>query len=82
MQNNASIINKIEELEKQLSALKIELRTDDDQNKKTGRLEKGEQAVILNPNPNQGQRGTLIKVNHVTRCGTVDTVNTLGDRKK
>ena len=80
---NEQIIEKIKELEKQLSELRIELEAQNpnEGKKKEGRektsrsIEIGEEVHILNPKRGQGRKGVVTKVNALTGYGTVETVN-------
>ena len=79
--DNTDIINKIEQIERQLRELRIELGR---QNpiRKTGPYEIGEEVEILNPKAGQGKGGKLIKVNQITRYVTIDSTNTKGKKEK
>ncbi len=79
--NNTDIINKIEEIEKQLRELRIELGQRRS-GRRTGPFEIGEEVEILNPRGGQAKSGKLIKVNPITRFVTIDTTNTLTKRKE
>ena len=76
MTDNKALIDKIEELERQLNDLKIELKHQARNNpnpKKSDRLEVGVEVYILNPGTNQGTSGIIIKINHQTGRATVKT---------
>ena len=79
MTDDLNVIKKIEEIEKQLCNLKLELKKE---HRKTGPLEAGEEVMILNPNPGQAQEGTLHKVNNITRRMTVLTTSPKGRESK
>jgi hypothetical protein len=79
--DNADIINKIEEIEKQLRELRIEL-VQRRSVKRTGPCEIGEEVDILNPKGGQAKSGKLMKVNQITRCVTIDTANSFGRKEK
>ena len=80
-EDNTDIINKIEDIERQLRELRIELGKQKPI-KRTGPYEIGEEVVILNPKVGQGKSGKLIKVNQITRYVTIDTINSTGKREK
>ena len=79
--DNTDLINKIEDIERQLRELRIELGNQTPR-VQTGPYETGEEVVILNPKSGQGKGGSLIKVNQITRYVTIDTVNSKGKREK
>jgi hypothetical protein len=79
--DNTDIVNKIEDIERQLTELRIELGKQKPF-KRTGPCEIGEEAVILNPKGGQGKGGKLMKVNPITRHVTIDTINSKGRREK
>ena len=66
------VLKKIEELEKQLADLKIELTKSEVQ--KTSRLDIGDEVNILNPGKGQERHGKISKVNYRTSRATVTTV--------
>ena len=66
------VLKKIEELEKQLADLKIELTKSEVQ--KTSRLDIGDEVSILNPGKGQEKHGKISKVNYRTGRATVTTV--------
>ena len=83
---NEQITEKIKDLEKQLSELRIELENQEPKEGSTAQKNKsqetssqplkiGEEVVVLNPKRGQGRRGILTKVNSITGYGTVETVN-------
>ena len=78
---NTDIINKIEEIERQLRELRIELGQRRP-GRRTGPYEIGEEVDILNPKAGQAKSGKLLKVNQITRYVTIDTTNSLGKREK
>ena len=80
--DNTDIINKIEEIERQLRELRIELGQRRSGTRRTGPFEIGEEVEILNPIGGQAKSGKLIKVNPITRFVTIDTTNTLTKRKE
>ena len=65
------VLKKIEELEKQLADLKLELTQP--KTKKSDRLSVGEKVVILNPGRGQEGHGTVSKINYKTGRATVST---------
>ena len=73
MTDNKALIDKIEELERQLNDLKIELKHQTRNAKKSDRLEVGIEVYILNPGTNQGTSGIITKINHQTGRATVKT---------
>ena len=79
--DNMDIISKIEDIERQLRELRIELGKKKPI-KRTGPYEIGEEVTILNPKGGQGKSGTLIKVNQITRYVTIDAINSTGRREK
>ena len=83
---NEQIIEKIKDLEKQLSELRIELENQESGEGSTAKKNKsrekssqplkiGEEVFVLNPKKGQGKRGIVTKVNSKTGYGTVETVN-------
>ena len=74
MSKNERIIKKIEEIERQLQELKLELTESGGKEKKIGRLEVGDKVDIVNPNKSQGKEGLVIKTNYITSRATVKTV--------
>ena len=79
--SNTDIIKKIEDIERQLRQLRIELGKRK-LFKKEVPCEVGEEVIILNPKIGQGKEGKLIKVNPTTKYVTVETVNSKGKREK
>ena len=73
MSDNKALIKQIEDLEKQLSDLKIKLRYPTRNVKKSERRKVGTEVGILNPKLNQGTSGVVTKVNYGTGRATVDT---------
>ena len=65
------LLKKIEELEKQLADLKLELTQA--KPKKSDRLSVGEEVNVLNPGRGQESQGTISKVNYKTGRATVST---------
>jgi len=65
------VLKKIEELEKQLASLKLELTQSEP--KKSDRLIVGEKVNILNPGRGQESHGKISKVNYKTGRATVST---------
>lgn len=65
------VLKKIEELEKQLASLKLELTQPEP--KKSDRLIVGEKVNILNPGRGQESHGKISKVNYKTGRATVST---------
>ena len=65
------VLKKIEELEKQLASLKLELTQPEP--KKSDRLIVGEKVNILNPGRGQESHGKISKVNYKTGRATVGT---------
>jgi len=70
--NNTDIIKQIEDIERQLKQLRIEVGKGKPF-KRTGPYKTGEEVVILNPKAGQGKSGKLLKVNQITRYVTIDT---------
>ena len=64
--SSRKVLEKIEELEKQLADLKLELSKP--KTKKSDRLVVGEEVDILNPTRGQENSGTISRVNYVTGC--------------
>ena len=73
MIDNKALINKIEDLEKQLGKLKIELKNPTHNAEKPDKLEIGDEVDILNTGENQGTIRTITKVNRETCRATVKT---------
>ena len=73
MTDNKTLIGKIEELERQLNDLKIELKHQTRNVKKSDRLKISVEVYILNPGVNQGTSGTITKINYQTGRATVKT---------
>ena len=71
--NNQALIKKIEDLEKELENLKIELKYPTRNVKKSKRLIVGDTVDILNPGRNQDRSGVITKVNYSTGRATVET---------
>ena len=80
------LIEKIKDLEAQLSKLRIELENEQPKVESTERQKKsqkktsvpikiGEEVLILNPKRGQGREGIVTKLNVITGYGTVETVN-------
>ena len=65
------VLKKIEELEKQLAELKIELTKSVE--KEVDKLTVGDPVNILNPGRGQENYGTITKVNYKTGRATVST---------
>ena len=70
--SNRKVLKKIEEIEKQLADLKLEVSKP--KTKKSNRLVVGAEVDILNPKRGQENSGTISKVNYVTGRATVDTI--------
>jgi hypothetical protein len=79
--DNTDIMNKIEEIKKQLREPRIELGQRRS-GKRTGPCVIGEEADILNPKSGQAKSGKIIKVNQITRYVTIDTANSSGRKEK
>ena len=73
MSKNENIIKRIEEIEKQLKELKLELTEPSEKEQKTGRIEVGDIVEIVNPNKSQEKEGTVVKTNYLTNRATVQT---------
>ena len=76
MTKRAQIIGKINELEKALQELRIEiLEEDTNEHKKKNKeeLRVGDEVTILNPKRGQRSHGTICKYNKVTGYVTVQT---------
>jgi hypothetical protein len=71
--SSKKVLEKIEELEKQLADIKLELTKP--KTKKSDRLVVREMVDILNPNKGQENSGTVSKVNILSGRATVDTKN-------
>ena len=74
------IIERIKDLEEQLSQLRIELENGKSSKRQSTKntplpLKIGEEVFILNPKKGQGKEGIITKVNSLTGYGTVETVN-------
>ena len=65
------VLVKIEELEKQLAELKLELKKTEP--RKPDKLTVGDRVNILNPSRGQVRTGIVCKVNHITGRATVET---------
>ena len=66
------VLVKIEELEKQLAELKLELKKTEP--RKPDKLTVGDRVNILNPSRGQVRTGIIVcKVNHITGRATVET---------
>jgi 50S ribosomal subunit-associated GTPase HflX len=79
--DNTDITNKIEEIEKQLRELRIELGQRRS-GRRTGPFEIGEEVEILNPRGGQAKSGKLTKVNAITRFVTIDATSAPTKRKE
>ena len=79
MRNNSEIIRKIEELEKQLNELKLELSEGESEPRP---IEVGDKVRILNPRAGQGSKGTVTKVNWPANRVVVEAKNTSGIKQK
>ena len=66
------VLVKIEELEKQLAELKLELKKTAEP-RKPDKLTVGDRVNILNPSRGQVRTGIVCKVNHITGRATVET---------
>ena len=77
MRNERDIEKRIEDIEKQLSTLKLELK-EIRREKRTGPIKKGDRVNILNPNRGQGSTGIIQKVNLHTERVTVEAYNLRG----
>ena len=73
MSRNENIIKKIEDIQRQLQELKLELTEPDEQENTTGRIEIGDEVDIVNPNKSQEKTGFVIKTNYITGRATVKT---------
>ena len=80
MRNERDIEKRIEDIEKQLSTLKLELK-EIRREKRTGPIKKGDRVNILNPNRGQGSVGIVQKVNLNTERVTVEVYNLRGVRE-
>ena len=74
------IIERIKDLEEQLSQLRIELENGKSSKRQSTKntplpLKICEEVFILNPKKGQGKEGIITKVNSLTGYGTVETVN-------
>ena len=69
--SSRKVLEKIEELEKQLADLKLKLTKP--KTKKSNRLTVREEVDVLNPNRGQENSGTISKINYITGRATVDT---------
>ena len=69
--SSRKVLEKIEELERQLANLKLKLTKP--KTKKSNILIVREEVDVLNPNRGQENSGTISKINYVTGCATVDT---------
>ena len=81
MTNNLEILKTIQELEKQLNKLKLEL-TENESKRKPSPIEIGDKVIILNPRVGQGSRGTVIRLNRYTNRATVEAKGTAGQKQK
>ena len=78
---NEEIVQRIKDLETQLSQLRNELENNQtpqegkSKKKTSAPLKVGEEVVILNPKKGQGKEGVITKVNSITGYGTIKTVN-------
>jgi hypothetical protein len=75
MDRNTSIIKKIEDLEKQLNDLKLELRKETDPPKATKdtAIKVGDEVRILNPLSGQDREGVVTKINSLTKYSLIQT---------
>ena len=80
MNRNQNLIRKIVELEKQLHALRLELKGTN--NNKGSNIEVGHEITLLNPKGGQGNRGIVQKVNKRTKRATVMVQNDQGQEQK
>jgi hypothetical protein len=74
-EKNQRLIKKIEELERELGELKIELKYPTRNVKKSDRLKIGNKVEILNPGRHQDKKGIVIKANYSTDRATIKTEN-------
>ena len=76
MGREKELINKIRQLEMNLSDLRLELERSQKPNERLERIqiEVGQKVQILNPRPGQAQFGTVSKVNQETGWVTIGTV--------
>ena len=84
--DKTSLISQIEQIERQLRDLKLELTALDENQAglqtEKDRLRVGGRVTILNPRLGQPSRGTLVKVNRTTNRGTVLTRTQTGREVK
>ena len=75
MDRNARIIQKIEDLEKQLRDLKLKLKKETEPSKSTKdrTIKIGDEVRILNPRAGQDRKGVVTKINSLTKYVSVQT---------
>ena len=73
MPKNQHIIKRIEDIEKQLKELKLEVAADEPKKKASKRLVVGQEVRVLNPNKGQGTEGQIVRINYATQRATVQT---------
>jgi len=79
---NKQLLETIEDLERQLQELKLDLSSNDREPNYTDPLEVGEEVVILNPKKGQESNGVLDKIHRRTKRATIITTNERGGKEK
>ena len=76
MVREKQLLNKIRQLEKDLSDLRIQLERNQENEGRSGdtQIKKGQKVRILNPRPGQARVGTVSKINRETEWVTIETV--------
>lgn len=70
--SSRKVLEKIKELEKLLTKLRIELIKN--QHKKSNKIVVGEEVIILNLSKGQEKNGIFSKVNYITGHAIIDTM--------
>ena len=70
---NQHLIKRIEDIEKQLKELKLEVAADEPKKKASNKLAVGQEVRVLNPKKGQGTKGPIVRINYGTRRATVQT---------
>ena len=83
MRNNSEIIRKIEDLQRQLDELKLELQQEEGERiTSPSPIEVGDSVDILNPRAGQGTNGIVTRINRYTNRITVEARNAKGYNQK
>ena len=82
MTKEGEVIKQIEDIERQLQALKLSIQGQDGEETKKGAnrssspIKIGDRVTIKNPSKGQKSKGTVTKVNHLTKFATIETDTT------